>query len=49
MFVERIAKAIKENEEYIHLPPILIEMYRDELVNLGYKVYYDAIYFEQFD
>lgn len=49
MFVEQLAEAIKEDEDYIKLPPVLVEMYREELVNLGYKVYYDAVYFEKFD
>lgn len=49
MFVEQLAEAIKEDEDHIHLPPVLVEMYREELVNLGYKVYYDAVYFEKFD
>lgn len=49
MFVEQLAEAIKEDEDHIKLPPVLVEMYREELVNLGYKVYYDAVYFEKFD
>ena len=49
MFVEQLAEAIKEDEAHIKLPPVLVEMYREELVNLGYKVYYDAVYFEKFD
>lgn len=49
MFVEQLAEAIKEDEDYIKLPPVLVEMYREELVNLGYKVYYDVVYFEKFD
>lgn len=49
MFVEQLAEAIKRDEDHIHLPPVLVEMYREELVNLGYKVYYDAVYFEKFD
>lgn len=49
MFVEQMAKAIKQDEDRIKLPPVLVEMYREELVNLGYKVYYDAVYFEKFD
>lgn len=49
MFVEQLAGAIKEDEDHIKLPPVLVEMYREELVNLGYKVYYDAVYFEKFD
>ena len=49
MFVEQLAEAIKEDEDRIKLPPVLVEMYREELVNLGYKVYYDAVYFEKFD
>ena len=49
MFVEQLAEAIKEDEDHIKLPPVLVEMYREELVNLGYQVYYDAVYFEKFD
>lgn len=49
MFVEQLAEAIKEDEDHIKLPPVLVEMCREELVNLGYKVYYDAVYFEKFD
>lgn len=49
MFVEQLAEAIKEDEDHIKLPPVLVEMYREELVNLGYKVYYDAVYFKKFD
>ena len=49
MFVEQLAEVIKEDEDHIKLPPVLVEMYREELVNLGYKVYYDAVYFEKFD
>lgn len=49
MFVEQLAEAIKEDEDHIKLPPVLVEMYREELVNLGYRVYYDAVYFEKFD
>lgn len=49
MFVEQLAEAIKEDEDHIKLPPVLVEMYREGLVNLGYKVYYDAVYFEKFD
>lgn len=49
MFVEQLAEAIKEDEDHIKLPPVLVEMYREELVNLGYKVYYDVVYFEKFD
>lgn len=49
MFVEQLAEAIKRDEDHIFLPPVLVEMYREELVNLGYKPYYDAVYFEKFD
>ena len=49
MFVEQMAKAIKRDEDHIFLPPVLVEMYREKLVNLGYKPYYDAVYFEKFD
>ena len=49
MFIEQLAEAIKEDEDHIKLPPVLVEMYREELINLGYKVYYDAVYFEKFD
>lgn len=49
MFVEQLAEAIKEDEDHIKLPPVLVEMYREELVNLGYKVYYDTVYFAKFD
>lgn len=49
MFVEQMAKAIKRDEDHIFLPPVLVEMYREKLVNLGYKTYYDAVYFEKFD
>lgn len=49
MFVEQMAKAIKQDEDHICLPPVLIEMYREELQGLGYKPYYDTVYFEKFD
>ena len=49
MFVEQLAEAIKRNETYIKLSPVLIEMYRDELINLGYQVYYDVVHFAKFD
>lgn len=49
MFVERMANAIKQDEDHILLPPVLVEMYRRELQDLGYKPYYDAVYFVKFD
>ena len=49
MFVEQLAEAIKRNETYIKLSPVLIEMYKEELVNLGYQVYYDVVHFAKFD
>lgn len=49
MFVEQLAEAIKRNETFIKLSPVLIEMYKEELVNLGYRVYYDAVHFAKFD
>lgn len=47
MFVEQLAEAIKRNETYIKLSPVLIEMYKCELVNLGYQVYYNVVHFEK--
>lgn len=49
MFVEQMAKAIKEDEDRIKLPPVLVEMYREELNNLGYRVDFDTVYFVKFD
>lgn len=49
MFVEQLAEAIKRDEDHIKLPPVLIEMYKDELVNLGYRVNYDMVWFAKFD
>lgn len=49
MFVEQMAKAIKQDEDRIKLPPVLVEMYREELVNLGYRVDFDTVYFVKFD
>lgn len=49
MFVEQLAEAIKRNETFIKLSPVLIEMYKEELVNLGYQVYYDVVHFAKFD
>lgn len=49
MFVEQIAEAIKLDEDHIKLPPVLVEMYKDELQNLGYRVNFDMIFFAKFD
>lgn len=49
MFVEQMAKAIKQDEDRIKLPPVLVEMYREGLVNLGYRVDFDTVYFVKFD
>lgn len=49
MFVEQLAEAIKRNETFIKISPVLIEMYKEELVNLGYQVYYDVVHFAKFD
>lgn len=49
VFVEQMAKAIKLDEDHIKLPPVLVEMYKEELINLGYWVHFDTVYFAKFD
>lgn len=49
IFVEQLAEAIKQDEDHIKLPPVLVEMYRVELINLGYRIDFDTVYFAKFD
>ncbi len=49
MVTKALAKAIKEGKTYAELPPVLIEMYKEELEELGYEVRFGAIYWDFLD
>lgn len=44
MVVKELAEAIKQGKNFIELPPVLIEMHKEELLDLGYEVRFSAIY-----
>ena len=49
MVTKALAKAIKEGKTYAELPPVLIEMHKEELEELGYEVRFGAIYWDFLD
>lgn len=49
MVTKALAKAIKQGKTYAELPPVLIEMHKEELEELGYEVRFSAIYWDFLD
>lgn len=49
MVVKGLAEAIKQGKNFIELPPVLIEMHKEELLDLGYEVRFSAIYWDHLD
>lgn len=49
MVVKELAEAIKQGKNFIELPPVLIEMHKEELLDLGYEVRFSAIYWDHLD
>ncbi len=49
MVVKGLAEAIKQGKNFIELPPVLIEMHKEELLDLGYDVRFSAIYWDHLD
>lgn len=49
MVVKGLAEAIKQGKNFIELPPVLIEMHKEELLDLGYEVRFSAIYWDYLD
>lgn len=49
MVTKALAKAIKQGKTYAELPPVLIEMHKEELEELGYEVHFSAIYWDFLD
>lgn len=49
MVVKGLAEAIKQGKNFIELPPVLIEMHKEELLDLGYEVRFSAICWDHLD